>query len=102
MMSRDYMGKAEWRDEMKAALDEDRDDEDDMTADERKWWQSFKRVVRKMPETVELNARVGAIGIAPSGSRRVRFENDGHADMFCETEWEEVTVPRLDGRDSHL
>lgn len=75
---------------------------DRMDKDEKKWWQSFKRLLGEMPPTIEINARIGAIGIAEAGSRRERFNCEGDADNFSEDEWDEVRVPRLDGRDSHL
>lgn len=75
----------------------------DMTPNEAAWWRSFKRVLGKMPGTIELNARVGGeIGIAPAGARAANFGRRGDADNFGDDEWDRVRVARLDGRDSHL
>lgn len=75
----------------------------DMTDDERRWWESLKRVLRKMPRTIELNARYGGvIGIAPAGARKEWVERDGDFDAISFTEWDSINVPRLDGRDSQI
>ncbi|MEA4838045.1 MAG: hypothetical protein VB101_07145 [Rhodospirillaceae bacterium] len=77
----------------------------DMTAAEKKWWKELRAVLGRMPKYVELHARFGGeIGIAPLGSRDRAFKESryGDLDSVCEYEWDDVAVPRLDGRDSHL
>lgn len=74
----------------------------EMTIEELAWWRGFKRMMQRLPRNVELNARIGEIGIAPSGSREEIFNRDGDADNFGDGEWEALTVPRFDGRDSQL
>lgn len=74
----------------------------EMTAKELAWWRELKRLMRRLPKNVELNARMGEIGIAPLGSREIAINRDGDADRFSDAEWEYIAVPRFDGRDSQL
>lgn len=76
---------------------------DIMSADEIAWWRSFRRVIGRMPLSVELNARVGEIGIATIGARRISCDQHGDADHIAETEMACVKIPRLkEGfRDDH-
>lgn len=78
------------------------DDFLDMTPDQKRWWNRLRRVLRDMPKDVELNARVGEIGISPAGSRNENFLKHGDADDFWEDEWDSFQVYRLDGRDNQI
>lgn len=73
-----------------------------MTEAERKWWSSLKRLMRAMPPDIEVHARLGDVGVAPKGAGQASADRFGDCDRYSETEWDSISAPRLDGRDSQL
>lgn len=61
--------------------------EDPMTPEEKRWFSRLRRVLRDMPDTVEIQVHQNSIHMNREGAREAEFVRTGHVDNVDALGW---------------